>query len=62
MIVLPMSVVISKPLEDILLTMDFFIFSIIVLKDCVITAKPSSLYRVIFDGPIIGNISISLTL
>ena len=59
-LVLPMSIVVSKHIEDIFLIRDFLIFSREVPEDCFITARPSSLYKPIFNGPVIGDISLSL--
>ena len=59
-LVLPMSIVILKPIEDIFLIRDFLIFSREVPEDCFITARPSSLYKPMFFGPIIGDISLSM--
>ena len=59
-LVLPISIVISKPIEDIFFIRDFLIFSSVVPEDCFIIARPSSLYKPIFDGPVIGDISLRM--
>ena len=59
-LVLPMSIVISKAMEDIFLIRDFLIFQGKFPEDCFITARPSSLYKPVFNGPVIWDISLSV--
>ena len=56
-LVLPMSIVISKPIEEIYFIRDFLSFSRVVPGDFFIIARLSSLYKPLFDGPVIEDIS-----
>ena len=60
MLVFQMSIVISKSIEGICLIKDFQIFSKEFQEDCFIIARPSSLYKPMFNEPVIGDILLSM--